>query len=109
LAISIGTSPGHLKTTSIWPARPALAQEAYRAGRVVLGMNQEDVELLTKYFGEVGEKFQFTRIGVRDAVGNKKRELWSFCKPDCLKQDLAQQIVIQDGVVVLVQTGKIKW
>lgn len=89
--------------------RPGPAQEAFRTGKFVLEMTQEDVDLLTKYLEEVDEKFSFQRSGVRETAGGKKRELWVFCKPDCYKQEVAQQVVLQDGVVVLVQTGRIKF
>ncbi len=85
-------------------ARPAPAQEAFHARKLVLGMSREDLELLATYLKDVGEVFSLIHSGVREELGNKKRELWLFCKPDCLQQKLEQQAVIQDGVVTIIQS-----
>lgn len=90
-------------------ARPAPAQEAFRTGKFVLGMSQEDFELLLLYFKEVGKAFEDRGGGAREELGNKKREMRIICKPDCRRQELTQQVILQDGVVTLIQTGKVQF
>lgn len=89
--------------------RPAPTQDAFRTGKLVPGMSEEDFELLLQYYKEVGEEFEKRSYGERRELGNKKRNLWIVCKPSCFQQELTQQVLIQDGVVTLVQTGKVEF
>lgn len=83
------------------------AQKAFHERRIVAGMSHEELKLLAEYEEAAHSWAELRLIGVREEIGQPKRELWRMCSPNCGKQLFGQHIIVENGVVTEVQTGQV--